>query len=119
MNESIGDIFKRLVWDTLVSVMLKQLFSAVPWLGWGPVGLLVGWIVGMVADYLYVALEMAVDLQVIKFKNEAHRREFEKASVTLHILAKEKGIDSPEFKSARDEHKKALSLLVQFNLSPV
>lgn len=110
----LGDLFKDLVWDLLVKAALSKLFAAIPWLGWGPVGILVGWIVGMLADYLYDAVKMTIDLQVIAFKNEQHRREYDKAGVTLKLIARDKGIDSPEFKAARDENKKSLSRFVTF-----
>ena len=115
MLPDIGDIFKDLIWDTLVKVALMKLFAAVPWLGWGPVGVLVGWIAGMLADALYEALRLAVDLQMITFKNEAHRRAFDDAGVKLKLIAKDKGIESPEFKEARVRHREALAVFVKFD----
>lgn len=110
----IGDIFKDLVWDALVKAALGMLFRAVPWLAWGPLGVFVGWVVGLAAGYLYDAVKMAIDLQVIAFKNEAHRKAFDDAGVKLKIIAKDKGIDSPEFKEARELHKKRLAEFVHF-----
>jgi len=110
----IGDTFKDLVWDAMVRVALQALFSAVPWLGWGPIGVVVGWIVGMVANYLYSSVKMAIDLNAIALKNEEHRRAYDDAGVKLKLIAKDKGIDSPEFRAARDDHKKRLAAFVKF-----
>lgn len=113
----IGDIFKDLVWGALVRLALSKLFAAVPWLGWGPIGVIVGWIAGMLAEQLYDAMKMAVDLQLIYFKNEKLRRAFDDASVKLKIIAKDKGITSLEFQEARKAHRETLGRLVQFSVA--
>lgn len=110
----LSEIFKKLVWDTLVTVAIKQLFAAVPWLGWGPVGVIVGWVGGLVADQIYKALDMMVALQLIVIKNKALAKDFAAAALTLKEIGQAKGIDSPEFKEARDEHKKRLAELIHF-----
>ena len=109
----IGDIFKDLVWNALVKLAISKLFAAVPWLGWGPIGVIVGWIAGMLAEQLYDAMRMAVDLQLIAFKNDKLRKAFDGASVTLKIIAKDKGITSPEFQEARKAHREVLATFVR------
>lgn len=110
----IGDIFKEFVWDAVVALAVKQLFTLVPFLAWGPIGVVVGWIAGLLADQLYKALKLFVDMNLIPLKNEKHRKAFDDAGVKLKIIAKGSGIDSAEFKGARDAHKKALAEFVKF-----
>lgn len=110
----LSGLFKSLVWDTLVKVALQQLFLAVPLLGWGPIGYVVSWVVVKLTDKLYDVTKTAVDLEVIVLRNEEHRREYAVAAVKLKLIAKSKGVDSPEFKNAREEHQQALSRFVRF-----
>ena len=108
----IGDVFKDLVWDAIVKAALARLFAAIPWLGWGPVGILVSWVVGHFAEKLYGAMALAIDFRLIAYRNEQHRQAFETASVTLKIIARDQGIDSEQFQKAREAHAKALSKFV-------
>ena len=111
----LGAIFKDLVWDVLVRVALSKLFQSVPFLGWGPLGMLVGWAVGIFGSMLFEAVREAVQLEVIVLRNEAHRKAFAAAATNLKAIARDKGPDSNEFKEARDAHRKALSEFVQFH----
>jgi len=110
----LSDIFKQLVWDALVKAALQQLFLAVPLLGWGPIGYVVSWIAVYFTDKLYAVIKLVVDLEVIVLRNEIHKKEFAGAAVRLKLIAKAKGVDSEEFKKARDEQKEALSRFIQF-----
>lgn len=110
-----GQIFKTLIWDSLVSAALRQLFAAVPFLGWGPIGWLVSLIVTKVADYVYAAVDEFIDLKVIAFKKMELAREYSKVSLDLKNIALSKGIESDEFKAAREVGKKSLSALIKFN----
>lgn len=111
----IGDVFKDLVWGALVKLALQRLFVALPFLGWGPIGWIVGIVAGMVAEALYEVMREAVDLQVIAFRNSAARKEFDSAGVKLKIIARDHGIESPEFQEARDTYRDTLRKLVVFN----
>lgn len=110
----LSDIFKSLVWDTLVKAALSQLFLAVPLLGWGPIGYVVSWLAVYFTDKLYAVVKTAVDLEVITLRNEEHKKEYAGAAVRLKLIAKSKGVDSPEFMKAREEQKLALSRFVRF-----
>jgi hypothetical protein len=112
----MGDTFKVFVWDALVQIAIQRLFKAIPWLGFGPVGVVVSWVAGMLAEQLYDAAKLVIDLKTVAFVNEVHRKAYENASIKLAVLAHDKGIDSDEFKVARDEHKKALHQFVLFNV---
>ena len=63
----------------------------------------------MFADKLFETMRLVLDLQAIAFVNEAHKKDFDRAAVTLKIIANSKGIDSPEFQTAREHAKAALS----------
>lgn len=111
----LGDIFKKLVWDSLIKFALQQLFLAVPLLGWGPIGYVVTWIATYFTDKLFVALKLAVDLEMIVLRNEEHKREYTLAALDLKHIIKEKGLNSPEFKKAREKHQEALARFVRFD----
>lgn len=109
----IGDLFKQLVWENITKAALNKLFAAIPALSWGPIGYFVTWFWGKLADYVYEEVKLYVNLEYIVFKNKILEKEFNLASVKLKIIARESGIDSEAFRSARDENKKALSNLVR------
>jgi hypothetical protein len=111
---SLEKILKDLFWDALVQLALKKLFQLIPWLGWGPLGILVSWVVGHFADLAFEALVQYVDHTSIAFRNAAMHRAYVTASLDLRKLAHEKGIDSEDFRLAREEHKKRLSEFVQW-----
>jgi hypothetical protein len=110
----LNDQFKDLVWDVLVRALITKLLAAVPWLV-GPLGGIAGLIIGLVGDMLYNLITQYIEFSSIAIRNLEHRRAFDAASVKLKILARDKGIDSEEFKKARDEQRKALSAFVRFN----
>jgi hypothetical protein len=107
-------IFKDLIWDNLIRAGKAALFSAAPWMSVWPLGPMINLLIDMFTDKLYEGLRLAIDLEAIVFVNEAHRRAYDKAAVTLKILAQEKGIDSPEFKNAKEYAKADLSKFVRF-----
>ena len=111
------DLFKTLLWDTLVQAGVSRLFLIIPWLGWGPVGVLVSFIITKFADIMYEGLKMSVNLEVIAIRDERLKLAYNDAAVRLHIIAKDKGIDSKEFKDARNDHIKKLSDCVRFDIS--
>lgn len=108
-------LFKRLVWDPMIVSATAALFAAAPWLATWPLGPIVRSLILRFTDKLYALLDKVVDLQVIVLVNAAHRAEYERASVKLKLLAKDKGIDSPEFKEARDAAKVSLAKFVSYS----
>lgn len=111
----LENLFKSLVWDNLVKAAIKKIFVAAPFLAWGPLGIVAKYVIGKIADKLYEALKEAIDMQRIAFRNKDLRKGYERASVTLRIIAQDRGIDSDEFKKAREEHKKNLAAFVRFS----
>jgi hypothetical protein len=107
------DTVKELLWDTLIEGVLSSLLGGLP-------GFLSAMIIGVVTvftDKIYAALALIVDLRAIVFKVEGHRIEYDRASMKLKLVAREKGKDSPEYKAARNENKKALARLVHFDIA--
>ncbi|WP_374029782.1 hypothetical protein [Bdellovibrio bacteriovorus] len=111
------DLFKDLVWDSLISAALKQLFAAFPMLGFGPIGLFVTWVVTNFADKLYDRAKEYIALETIAFKNKQLEKEYNRESVKLKIIARGSGIDSEEFKQGRENAKKTMSNVVRFDVA--
>jgi len=112
----VGDLFKDLVWTAIKDLILSRLALMVPILMWGPIGIFTSFLVGIILSWVYDAVKMAIDLQVIKFTNEKHQAAYDRASIALKLIARDKGINSPEFQEARDVHKKELAVFVKFNV---
>ena len=110
----IEDLFKDLVWDSLVKSALTALFVAVPGLAVWPLGMIIRWVVNRYAGQLFQLLRLVVDLKVIAFVNYEHKRAFDNAAVKLKIIALDQGIDSDEFKKARENAKASLAKFVTF-----
>lgn len=105
-------LFKDLVWDNIITVALTALTVAVPFLAVWPVRPIMMFIVHQFTDALYDVLKLTFDLTQIAFTNELHKRTFDHEAVKLHVIAKEKGIDSDEFKAAKEDAKNALAVFV-------
>ncbi len=111
----IEDLFKTLVWDSLVKAGMEAILVQVPGLRVWPLSALTRYVIGTFSEKLYGVTKLAVDLQAISFLNGQHKRAFDRAAVTLKIIANEKGIESEEFRKAKDEAKSALSQFVRFH----
>jgi hypothetical protein len=107
MGEQGTDLFKVLVWDSLVKFAISRLFAARPFLSWGPVGVIVGWALNLLADKLYAAADEFVDMTVIPIRNTALRAAYDRESVRLKLLARDKGLGSAEYLKAREDARKA------------
>jgi len=118
VNPELGkaeSIFKALIWDSVFEAEMIALFSAAPYLNFWPVNSIIRGLLKLGTDQLFSALQLFVDTQTIALVNAEHQRAFDKATVALKIIAKDKGIDSPEFKKAKENAKVALSRFVRFN----
>lgn len=111
---NIGDTFKDLVWDAVIKYALGKLFEAIPFLGKPIINLVVTMVFKFVAEWLYDGLKGIISFENTFFVNNDHRKAYDNASVAQKIIARDKGIDSPEFRKARDANKKALSDLTQW-----
>lgn len=100
-----------------MKLAVSRLIIAIPFLGWGPMGLITQWVVGIVAEAIWNALDLAIDMTLIPIKNQGLKREYEAASLRLKIVAENQGIDSPEFEEARNEEHARLANFVRFNIA--
>ena len=111
------DLFKTLIWDTLIKAALKKLFLKVPLLGWGPIGFLVSHFVFKFTDMLYLEVKDFINIKMIFFKNKEAHDKYAEASKDLALILKDKGVESDDFKKAREAHKEALSNFVRFGVA--
>jgi hypothetical protein len=103
----VEGISKILLWDPLITAVLVN-FGLNIW----PITA----IVHVFTDKIFEGLAKVIDMEAIFLVNEAHRKAYDKAKVTLQLIAadKTKGIGSPEFKRARENAKDSLSQFVRF-----
>ena len=112
---SFDELFKQLVWDTMVRAALAKLFAAAPFLAWGPLGPVVTYLAVYFTDKLYAIMAQTIEMEFIAFKNEAHRRTFDKSVNELQSIADGPGVDSPQFKEQREKALADLAEFVRFN----
>ena len=116
--DKVLDPFKDIVWDVVISRILGELISKyLGVLGAGFLGSIVKRIFIGFADKIYEAIREVINMRVIVLKNEAAQKEFDRASVALKQIANSHGIDSEEFKKAREDEIKVLQKLVQFDVA--
>ncbi len=116
--DTAADLFKRLVWDRLVDLAVKKIATKVlvrlpAWLA-GPLGWIIGEVVTWIASEIFSVVKEFIAFEAIAFINKEHQVAFDRASVELKILAMQKGIDSIEYKEAREHAKKSLSTFVRY-----
>lgn len=109
----IEDLLEDLVWDNLVEAALAALAVAAPWTKWPIVGPVVRYIVRRIADKLFSLARLTFDFQAIRFLDNKAQREFDTAAVKLKIIAYKRGVESEEFKKAREDAKAAFAEFVR------
>lgn len=107
-------LFKDLVLDQLVKAAIQRLFLAIPFLGWGPLGWMVTFIINKFVDFLYDELEIYIEIKKIIFKNNKLKKAFNQESIKLKVFAENFGKDSEEFKNAKENSKKVFSDFIHF-----
>lgn len=108
------DTFKELAWDIVVRQALAKLLS-LPLLGWWPLSEFITWIVLRYSEELYTLIKKFINTSLIVFRNQKFQDAYAQASIRLKRTALSHGIESLEFRKARDEDKKALSDIVRFD----
>lgn len=108
------DTFKALVFDPIVKLVIGKVIGLAGFLSFGPVAFLVTKLVTYIADQLYLVLRDQVNFNYIMLANEKHHEAFVAAHLELKGIAQSKGIDSKEFKEAREKRRKALSEFVRW-----
>lgn len=117
VNPQIGQIenlFKETVWDAGVEAALTSLFVAAPWMNVWPLRSIVRGLTLMLTNRLFSMLRLVIDLQVIQLLNSEHKQAFAREAVKLRIIAIDKGLNSPEYKRAKEDAKASLSRFIQF-----
>jgi hypothetical protein len=105
------ELFKELIWDVVLAAVLGALTASLP--GW--VSTIIISIVKGFTDKLFGGLTLMLEMDSARIKNNDFRVAFNAAAVRLKLVAQQKGIDSPEFRKERNEHKKALQALANAN----
>jgi hypothetical protein len=100
------DLFETLAWKPLVEAEMTALG-----LNFFPVNVILRYIMGRV----YGRFRKTADTSAIPLLNAEYQRAFNSAAVTLKIIARDKGVDSNEFKIAEENARLALSRLVRYN----
>lgn len=109
------DLFRTIVWDNLTEATLTLIFTEAPVLNIWPIGPLLRAAVRYISDKLFQSLRLFVDLAAIPILNEEHRRKYDAAAVALQAIAIRSGVDSDEYRKAKDNAKAAFAQLVRFN----
>lgn len=102
---------KSLTFDVIVKAAIQRLFLAVPFLGWGPIGLVVSHYIIMFADFGYdIGREIVVGWSY-KFKNEAHQAAFDDEMIKLKMIEADPSATEEDIKNAI---KKAQDKMAEF-----
>lgn len=113
--DKVLDVFKSLIFDELVKVAIAKIIGLAPFLSWGPISFIVGKLVTYIAGELYVLLKDAINFHVILLNNAQHHTAYIDAQIQLKNIAKEKGIDSDEFKAQRQKHAASLAKFIRYS----
>lgn len=94
---------------------MVYLFAQAPFLDAPIIGTINRAVIKKVSGWFFLQIRLFIDITGVRLINNEYQTAFEKASVVLKIIAHDKGIDSNEFKAARENAKAALSKFTQFN----
>lgn len=107
------NIFKSLVWDSILDAQLAALYADAPYLL--PIKWLIDPLAKMFENRFFSGFRTTIDVAAIKLLNAEHASAMQDASVRLAVIAHDKGINSDEFKKAREADKIALSRFTRIN----
>ena len=116
-DEILEKAFFDLAWPALVEFAFAKLFTAVPFLAWGPIKFVVMWLAGMVLSALKEALQEAVDFGQIVMKNKELHAAHVARQLELRRVALESGVRSPAFEEALVDGQKALQEFVRIRIT--
>lgn len=106
---TIEQVFKDLVWTPGIRAGELALEGAVPFFALPLVSEAEEGLINILADWLYNQFILLVDITSIKLLNAEHQAAYDKASLQLKIIAIDKGVNSDDFKKAREVAKLAFS----------
>lgn len=110
--ETSEQIFKSLVWDNLVKAELTSLYASSTILTFFKP--LIDAIMTVITNSLFSNFKTYIDLGAVQLLDSQAESTFRTASITLAILAHDKGVNSDEFKKARENAKSALSTFIRY-----
>lgn len=111
----IEDAVEKFGLYAITQVGLNALFAWQPWLNIWPLGNFIRGVTEYLSEKLFAFIRLTIDLSVIKFVNEKNQAAFDRSMVTLKAMARGYGIQSPEFKRARDNAKTSFAEFVRFH----
>lgn len=112
----LKDLFKSLIWDSLVKVAIEKLIVAAPFLSWGPLAPIFSFIITKITDVLYEQIIKFIDVEAIVFRDKILEQQYNNHYVNLKTVARDYGELSPEFEKAHEESQKYFSDFVRFNI---
>lgn len=112
--DRVQEIFHVLIWNNIVEATLTVFFIKYPFLKVWPVESIIRYLVRRWSNELYGVAKLTMDVTSIRLVNAIHLAEYEKASIRLKIIAIDRGIDSDEFKKAREAYRISLSKFTRF-----
>lgn len=98
---TIEDIFKNVIWDNSIDALLLL----APWTQLPVLRPVISFVSHLLGDALFAVVRKGLDVGVINLKEFAHKEAYESSSIKLRVLALDKGMDSPEYKTARADAK--------------
>ena len=113
--DEVEHIIKKVLWDSFTTVGVNAFFAWAPWLAIPVVRPAVNFILVSFSDFLFSVFKENVDMAAIPIINKQYKDKFTRASVTLKIIARDKGIDSDDFKYARQLAKDSLDKFIHWN----
>ncbi len=111
-------IFKDLIWEPLLLAGETALFTwespvlAVPIVG-GVLTAVEKEAISLASEWMFRQFVLLIDITAIKWVNQEHQAAYDRASEKLLVIATDSGIDSVEFKKARDDAKAALAQFIR------
>lgn len=112
---AIQEAFKATVWNNAITALKTAIYTAVPALNIPVLSSIVSGVINLFAGKLYKYLVLQVDIGAIRLTNTRYHYEYVQASKKLLAIANNQGIESDEFKKARDEAAIALSHFTRIN----
>ena len=111
----IQDVFKLVVWDNLRAFAIRSLFAGVPWLKVWPLGPIIKWLAGSISDTVFETIKLNIDLAALKFMDSNTERHFNDSIVKLKLIERDYGVESKEYKEARDDARKIFAAFIRFH----
>lgn len=109
VNPTLGkieDVIKKVAFDSVVKGALIYYG-----LDFWPVNLMIS----MITDKMWEFMREGFDVAAIKWINDGQKAAHDKSSVVLRIIAHDKGIDSEEFKKAKENAREAMDRFFTYN----